>query len=111
MADEGYISADIAKIAKFESDSADAIKEFDDIKTKFGDINTALLQQWKGGGADSYKVEADHILEKIGGIKDILDGINNSAVKDAKDSYLKLDAELGDYNRTPPPEPITKTGS
>jgi uncharacterized protein YukE len=101
MTDGSFVSADIAKIAKFEKDSTEVIKEFDAIKTKFNDINTALLQQWKGGGADAYKGETDHILEKIGGIKDILDGINNGAVKDIKDNYLKLDEELGEFNKNP----------
>jgi uncharacterized protein YukE len=99
MADGGFVSADIAKIAKFEQDSADAITEFDAIKTKFNEVNSTLLGKWTGGGADAYKTEADHILENIGGIKDILDGINNSAVKDIKDSYLKLDADLNAYNK------------
>jgi len=55
-------------------------------------------------GADAYKYETDHILEKIGSIKDILDAINNSAVKDIKDNYMALDDELGEFNRNPTTE-------
>lgn len=101
MADGGFVSADIEKIAKFERDSAAAIKEFDAIKTEFNNINTKLLGKWEGEGADAYKKETDHILENIGGIKDILDGINNSAVKDIKDNYLNLDDELAAFNKNP----------
>lgn len=101
MADNAFVSADIDKIAKFESDSQDAIAEFDAIKTKFNDINATLLRKWEGEGADAYKDETDHILEKIGGVKDVLDGINNSVVKDIKDNYMMLDEELGQFNRNP----------
>ena len=44
---------------------------------------------------NAYKKESDHIMENIGGIKDILDSINNGVVKDTKDAYLQLDEELG----------------
>lgn len=101
MADNAFVSADIDKIAKFESDSQDAIAEFDAIKTKFNDINATLLRKWEGEGADAYKDETDHILGKIGDFKDVLDGINNSVVKDIKDNYMMLDEELGQFNRNP----------
>ena len=60
MAD--FISADIDKLLKFEADSADAIAEFDRIKTTFGTINSTLLVKWQGDGAGAYKTETDHIL-------------------------------------------------
>lgn len=101
MTDAAFVSADIDKIAQFEEKSQEAITEFDAIKTKFNDINETLLGKWKGEGADAYKSETDHILEKIGGIKDILDGINNGVVKDIKENYLKLDEQLGEYNKNP----------
>ena len=103
MAD-GFVSADIEKMEKFESESKEAVKEFDEIKNKFNDINAALLAKWKGAGADAYKTETDHILDNIGGIADILDSINNGVIKDIKDNYNKLDEELGEFNRNPPTE-------
>ncbi|MCM1534913.1 MAG: hypothetical protein NC126_03200 [Clostridium sp.] len=96
-----FISADISKIAKFESDSVEAIAEFNSIKDKFESINATLLGKWQGEGADAYRNEAAHILENIGGIKDILDSINNSVVKDIKNNYLELDNALGEFNRDP----------
>jgi uncharacterized protein YukE len=101
MGGTGFISADIDKIEQFEKKSQEAITEFDAIKTKFNEINATLLSKWEGKGADAYKDETDHILEKIGGIKDILDGINNGIVKDIKDNYLKLDEQLGEFNKNP----------
>ncbi|MCL2078616.1 MAG: hypothetical protein FWH17_02095 [Oscillospiraceae bacterium] len=98
---EAFVSADISKIAQFEKDSVEAIAEFNSIKNKFDSINTTLLSKWKGQGADAYKKESDYILEKIGGIKDVLDSINNSVVKDVKDNYLSLDEELGKFNVNP----------
>lgn len=101
MADGAFVSADISKISKFMSDSEEAITEFDAIKEKFNSINSTLLGKWKGEGADAYKKETDHILENIGGVKDVLDGINNGAVKSIKDEYTNLDKELADFNRNP----------
>ena len=101
---DNFVSADIEKIEKFESESKEAIKEFDEIKNKFNDINTALLGKWKGAGADAYKTETDHILDNIGGIADILDSINNSVVKDIKANYKKLAEALGEFNKNPPTE-------
>ncbi len=99
MAD--FISADIDKIIKFETDSADAIAEFDRIKNTFDTINSTLLGKWKGDGADAYKTETDHILENIGGIKDTLNGINTTVLKDVKDSYNNLDEQLAAFNINP----------
>lgn len=101
MADGAFVSADIGKISKFMSDSEEVIKEFDAIKEKFASINSTLLNTWKGEGADAYKKETDHILDNIGGIRDILDGINNGAVKSIKDEYTKLDNELAEFNKNP----------
>lgn len=103
MAD-GFVSADIEKMEKFESESKEAIQEFDDIKDKFNEINSVLLNKWQGDGADAYKTETDHILENIGGIADILDSINNSVLQDIIDNYNKLDEELGEFNRNPSTE-------
>lgn len=104
MAETGFVSADIDKIMQFEKESEEAIAEFDAIKEKFDEINATLLVNWKGDGAVAYTKEVNHILENIGGIKDILDGINNGAVKDVKDNYLKLDDELGEFNKNPQSE-------
>ena len=101
MADSAFVLADIDKLVQFEKKSDEAIKEFDAIKEKFNDINTILLKKWKGEGKDAYKKESDHIMENIGGIKDILDSINNGVVKDTKDAYLQLDEELGEFNKNP----------
>lgn len=99
MAD--FISADIEKLAAFETQSAEAIAEFDRIKTQFQTINETLLKSWEGEGADAYQFETDNILENIGGIRDVLDGINNGVVKDIKENYLQLDEALDEINRNP----------
>lgn len=101
MSESQFVSADISKISKFAEDSAEAIQEFNSIIEKFNSINETLLRVWKGEGADAYKTETDHILENIGGIKDILDSINNGVVKDIKDIYTQLDNDLGEFNKNP----------
>ncbi|MCL2808200.1 MAG: hypothetical protein FWD27_08655 [Coriobacteriia bacterium] len=98
---DSFVSADIDKIASFERQSEEAIAEYDLIREKFEKTNTTLLGKWKGGGADAYKLETDHILENVGSIKDILEEINNSVVKDIKENYLALDEALGEFNRDP----------
>ena len=89
MADSAFVLADIDKLVQFEKKSEEAIKEFDAIKEKFNDINTTLLKKWKGEGKDAYKKESDHIMENIGGIKDILDSI-----KDRKSTRLNSSHRL-----------------
>lgn len=96
-----FISADTVAIAKFMSDSEDAIREFTAIKDKFNEINRTLLNKWQGAGASAYRYETDHILENIGGIQDVLDGINNGAVSSIREEYSKLDEQLAEFNRNP----------
>ena len=89
---------------QFESDSQEAITEFDRIKSKFKEINDNLLTKWQGAGADQYKKEVDHILEKIGSVAEVLNAINNDALKSTKDVYLQLDADLAAFNENPTTE-------
>ena len=96
-----FISADTSIISKFKSDSADAIETFDSIKEGFDSINKELLKVWKGKGADAYRKETDHILENVGGIKDVLDAINEGAVGSVWEEYSKLDEELAEFNKNP----------
>ena len=101
MGKSQFVSADTAKIAEFEKQSAEAIKEFADIKSEFQRINRDLLSSWKGAGANAYKYETDHILEKIGSVEDALNAINEGAVKNIHENYSSLDEELGEFNRNP----------
>ena len=96
-----FVSADTTKIANFEKQSAELITEFATIKNEFNRINKELLASWKGVGADAYSTEIAHILEKIGSVEDVLKAINESAVKDIRDSYSQVDDELGEFNRNP----------
>lgn len=101
MANGEFRSADTTKIAEFETKSAEVIREFAAIKEEFGKINGELLDAWKGEGADAYKYETDHILEKIGSVEDVLNAINESAVKDIRSTYSEVDKQLGEFNRNP----------
>lgn len=98
MAD--FIKADIGKLESFLTGSAEAIKEFAAIRTEFERINSVLLSNWQGSGRGAYKEVADHILEKIGGIEEILNTINDTVVRDLVDQYKAIDKDLGEYNRT-----------
>lgn len=96
-----FVSADISKIEKFKEESAEVITEFDNIIKKFESINETLLKNWKGEGAAAYQYETDHILENIGGIRDVLSSINEGVIMDIKDVYLQLDSELAEFNLNP----------
>lgn len=101
MSDVEFVSADIEKWERFENESYEAVNEFASIKQEFDSINNTLLNSWKGMGANIYRSETAHILEKIGGIEDVLKSINESVIKDVKDAYNNLDNELGEFNINP----------
>jgi uncharacterized protein YukE len=101
MGSSAFVSADIEELINLEKRSESAIKEFDRIKAEYEEINSTLVKKWIGEGADSYLDDTSKIMEKIGGIKDVLDSLNNEAVKAIKDSYMKLDDTLGEFNRNP----------
>lgn len=101
MSTGGFVSADTTKIADFEKQSAEVITEFAAIRDEFKRINADLLSAWKGAGANAYKYETDHILEKIGSVEDVLKSINESAVKDIRSAYSDADEQLGEFNRNP----------
>jgi len=99
-----FVSADIDKISEFERRSSLAITEFNKIKSEFETTNSDLINNWKGDGAEKYKFKTDHILENVGSLGDVLTSINEGVIKDIKDAYLKLDEELGEFNRNPSSE-------
>lgn len=99
MSEYKFIKADIGKLESFVSESEEAIREFASIRNEFDRINRTLLNNWQGSGKESYQRVANHIAEKVGGIKEILDTINDKALKDIIDKYHSVDAELGEYNR------------
>ncbi len=94
-----FVRADIGKLESFITESEEAITEFSNIRNEFDRINSTLLANWEGSGKSAYKQVSDHITEKVGGIKDILDTINDTVVKDIVEQYKSVDSELGEYNR------------
>lgn len=94
-----FIKADIGKLEGFLTSSEEAIKEFAAIRTEFERINSTLLANWDGVGRASYKSVSDHILEKVGGIQEVLNTINDTIVRDLVDQYNAIDRDLGESNR------------
>ncbi len=95
-----FVRADIGKLEGFVTGSEEAIKEFAAIRKEFDRINNTLLENWKGSGRASYRKVAENITEKIGGIKDVLETINDTVVKDLIAQYHSVDKELAEFNRT-----------
>lgn len=100
MADD-YVYADLVLFEKFKNDSADAISEFKQIKTDYETLNTNLMKQWKGQGAEAYKLQADHIMENIGDFETNLNTLNEEVVQVILDEYSKVDEELAAINLNP----------
>lgn len=96
-----FISVDTTKIGAFIDQCPDLITEFEAIKTKFNDINTTLLTDWEGEGADEYKKESDHILEKIGDLGSVLNEITGGTIKDLRDAFSGFDDEMQAFNENP----------
>ena len=88
-----FIKADIGKLEGFLTGSEEAIKEFAAIRTEFERINSTLLANWDGVGRASYKSVSDHILEKVGGIQEVLNTINDTIVRDLVDQYNRKAGE------------------
>ncbi len=99
VVNKNFVSADTTKIAEFETQSAEAVKEFNSIKEEFRRINSDLLTLYRGVGADAYKDEADNILEKIQDIAGTLSEISES-MKCIRSTYSELDEQLAEYNRS-----------
>ncbi len=94
-----FVKADIGKLENFLTESEKVIKEFGDIRIEFERINNTLLADWDGVGKASYKSVSDHILEKVGGVQDVLNTINDTIVRDLVEQYNAIDKDLGEYNR------------
>ena len=97
--DAVFKKVDTTKIGEFIDKSPALVEEFENIKKDFNSINETLLGQWKGEGAKEYKQETDHILEKIGDLKAVIDEINNSTIKDIRKQFSDVDNDLGTFNR------------
>ena len=95
-----FIRADITRLEGFVTQSEEAIQEFADIRNEFDEINKTLLNNWKGSGKNAYEDLSSDILEKVGGISDVLNTINDTILKDIIDKYNSVDRELAEYNRT-----------
>ncbi|MEE1304827.1 MAG: WXG100 family type VII secretion target [Agathobacter sp.] len=96
-----FNSADIEKIATFINESDNIKTEFEEIIKEFKRINKDLLASWKGEGADAYKKETDHILEKIDSVDTVLDELTTGVITDIRDNYSELDRQLGEFNENP----------
>jgi uncharacterized protein YukE len=96
-----FVRADIGKLESFVTESEEAITEFANIREEFERINNTLLGKWEGSGRSAYKKVADNITEKIGGISDVLNTINDTIVKDIIEKYNTVDKDLAEYNRNP----------
>lgn len=92
-------SVDMVEFSKFLEDSPKLVEEFENIKKDFNKVNEDLLKVWVGEGADEYKYETDHILEKIGDLKAIIEAINITTINEIRQKFSDADAELAKFNR------------
>ncbi|EXM40000.1 hypothetical protein RASY3_10050 [Ruminococcus albus SY3] len=105
MADEFVVNdavfkvVDTTEISKLQTKAQQLVQDFEDLKTEFNRINGALLDTWEGEGADEYKYETDHILEKIGDMNSAVDALNTDGISNVRQSISDMDAELGEQIR------------
>ena len=105
MADEFVVNdavfkvVDTTEISKLQTKAQQLVQDFEDLKTTFNTINETLLKSWQGEGADEYKYETDHILEKIGDMNSAVDALNTDGISNVRQSISDMDAELGEQIR------------
>ncbi|WP_295153718.1 hypothetical protein [uncultured Ruminococcus sp.] len=97
--DSVFIKVDTAKITAFLTKAPTLVEEFENIKKDFEKINSDILGEWQGEGADEYKYETDHILEKIGDLAATIKEITEGTLTSVRDEFVKQDTEIGNYNR------------
>jgi uncharacterized protein YukE len=79
------------------------LKEYDQINTDFDTIRDTLLSNWKGKGADEFKMDAVNVKRNIGGINVVLKTMSDTLL-DCLDEIKNTDNESGDVCRQPPCE-------
>ena len=102
--DNVFKVVDIVALASFIKKSGELADKFEELKKEFNRINGELVGKgddspWKGEGADEYKYETDHILEKIGDLKSTIEALNRDTLANIKQSFSDKDDEIGEQNR------------
>ena len=83
------------------SDAKDKlISDYDKIDSDYNDIINALLNDWKGKGADAFRKDAMKVKINIGGIQNIM-GTMCDTLTDCRAVYAESDKGMGEYNKAP----------
>ena len=100
MEDRGYVVLDTKAFDKALSKKEELIESYNALNDEYDRIVTALLNNWKGKGAEAFEKDAKTVKTNIVGIFDILK-IMCDTLTDCKSVFEECDKGLGEYNRNP----------
>lgn len=100
MADEGYVLLDTRVFDTFIGQTGSLVNRYREINEQYDSTVRALLDVWKGEGAEAFRTDAAAVRSNISGIYDILK-IMCDTLTDCRQVISEADHSLGDYNRNP----------
>lgn len=103
MANSEYNVLDTRSFDAFIAEKESLVQRYDDINTTYDQIVKTLLDNWRGEGADAFRIDAKKVKANITGIYDILK-IMCDTLTDCRQIFDECDRALGDYNRNPESE-------
>ena len=95
-----YVKLDTRAFDRAIAQKDSLVREYNEINTEYERAVSALLNNWRGRGANAFQDDAKKVKENITGIYDILK-IMCDTLTDCRDVFGECDKSLGDYNRNP----------
>lgn len=93
-----YNKLDTGAFEAFISSQNSLKQRYDIIKSSYSTIVTDLLKNWKGRGADAFKVDSEKVIANLVGIQDILSTMCDT-LSDCYDIFSECDCSIGTNNR------------
>ena len=100
MKDNGYVVLDTKAFDQALAKKDTLIQSYNELNQEYDRIVNALLQNWKGRGANAFKKDATTVKTNIVGIFDVLKTMCDT-LTDCKAIFAECDSALGEYNRNP----------
>lgn len=97
---EGLVLLDTRVIDKAIEMCQPLLAEYNAISEKYDTIESALLRNWKGKGADAFKKDSEVVRTNLVGLNDILKTMSDM-LQDCRDIFSECDGALKEYNENP----------
>lgn len=95
----GYNLLDTGAFERFIAAKSELLARYSELDARYDAIVAALLQSWKGMGADAFRADAGVVKENIVGIHDILNTMCDT-LTDCREIFGECDTALAAANRT-----------